>query len=463
MRLKLRLPDWVIGLAVSLFFLFVALTGTFAFHPPGVADLELAGIVIFGLFITLVLPRLNTPAGAITTLGLVVTYGIVGTALFSTSNLSLKMVFPTFLLIFGYLLLFSNRLLSTRKSEESDLNTSAKPDKAPAHPAPKNDARDHNVDKRMQRARKDKRVQDLFHDLGRFRSNSERRPVLAHYELLREIGRGSESVIYKAREASTHRLVAIKVLDFSEFDAATATEFKDRLRRTAEFAALLNHPNIVATYDFGEEKGLAYIAMEYLKGSDLRRYLRIDHLLPLRETLNVVVQVADALNYAHAKGVLHGGINPDNVLWIRKIKKAKVKNFATTRIMNIYNNKKGDGLDFPYYMSPEQLSGKKTDGRSDIFSVGVLLFELLTGQKPFLGDDISSLMLRIAKEKHPAAKSLNARVPLMVEKIIDRALEKHPEKRYETAGSMARRLEEVMVRIDRILARKTAESQFQRR
>jgi serine/threonine-protein kinase len=279
--------------------------------------------------------------------------------------------------------------------------------------------------------------------------------VITHYELIRELGRGSASVVYKAREASTHRIVAIKALDFSEFDRDAASEFKYRFMQAAESTGLLTHPNIVRIYDYGEENDLFYVTMEYLKGSNLGRYTQAEHLLPLREALNVIVQVADALDYAHAKGVLHGGLKPANIIWIRKAKKAKVTDFATTDIASFSKNKKGIGVDFPYYMSPEQLSGKKLDGRSDIFSIGVLLFELLTGQKPFAGDDISSLMLMIAKDKHPSAKTLNARVPQMVERIIDRALEKDLEKRYETAGQMASRLKEVIVRIDEILAQKT--------
>lgn len=509
MSRKLKLPDWVIGLTLTLLFLFAAATDTFSFRPAWVGNFELAVIVLFGLFITLILPKLNVPAGAAAVMGLLAAYGIVAAARFSTSNVLLGLVFPMLFLISGYLLLLSKRFLFPQKSEDRPPNPFHTPDKEPAHAAWMRDALGLRPDKRRHRMRADGNMNDLFYDLGRiceqnqdfskalvlyrlildenrnykdlqdrvqalsaiaassargaseaedvgrFRGNRTRRPVLAHYELLGEIGRSADGVVFKAREAGTRRLVAIKTLDFSELEPAAASELKDRFRRAAESVVSLTHPNIATIYNFGEENSVAYIVMEYLKGSTLRRYTRPDHLLPLRETLSVIVQIAEALNYAHAKGVLHGGLTPENVFWNRKAEKAKVTDFATSHILFPSNAKKTMGMNLPYYMSPEQLSGKNADGRSDIFSVGLLLFELLTGQKAFAGDDISSLMLMIAKDKHPSAKCLNKRVPLLVERILDRALEKDPQKRYESAGQMASGLEEVIVRIDEITAQKT--------
>ena len=196
--------------------------------------------------------------------------------------------------------------------------------------------------------------------------------------------------------------------------------------------------------------------MEYVEGQDLGHYTRPGHLLPLRETLDIVAGVADTLEYAHSKGVVHGDIKPANIIRIKKTSDVKLTDFGIARVMPSSKLKRGVEPGFPFYMSPEQLSGKKTDGRSDVFSVGVLLFEMLTGQKPFKGDDISDLMLSIARDRHPSAKALNPTVPRIVERIIDRSLEKDIESRYQTAGLMAEQLRKVVAKIDEVVAQKRA-------
>jgi serine/threonine-protein kinase len=190
--------------------------------------------------------------------------------------------------------------------------------------------------------------------------------------------------------------------------------------------------------------------MEFLNGTDLERHPAKENLLPLRETLSIVSQVAEALDFAHSKGVVHRDIKPANIMRINETGEVKVTDFGIARITTSSRTKTGVIMGTPSYMSPEQVSGKKVDGRSDIFSLGVVLFELLCGEKPFNGDDMTSLMYMIAKERHPSLKKINPKVPNVVEKIVDKALEKEAAKRYQKAGHMALHLRSVIKKIDEI-------------
>jgi serine/threonine-protein kinase len=233
---------------------------------------------------------------------------------------------------------------------------------------------------------------------------------------------------------------------------------KERFFREAESAGLLTHPNIVTIYDCGEEHDLAYIAMEFLDGEDLEDYTSPDQLLPIMETMKIVANVADALDYAHLKNIVHRDIKPANIMRIKETKEVKVTDFGIARITSSSQTKTGVVLGTPSYMSPEQVSGKKVDGRSDVFSLGVVLFEMLTGHKPFTGEDITSLMFKIAKEKHPSPREFNQKIPPVLEKIIDKALEKELEKRYQRAGQMGAHLKQVIDRMEKVLAQKKAKA-----
>jgi serine/threonine-protein kinase len=252
--------------------------------------------------------------------------------------------------------------------------------------------------------------------------------------------------------------VAIKTVALSEFDQDILAEMKERFFREAESAGLLTHPNIVTIYDAGEEHDLAYIAMEYIQGGDLEEYTVKDKTLPLRETLSIISDVAEALEFAHSKGIVHRDIKPANIMRLKETKEIKVTDFGIARITASSKTKTGVILGTPSYMSPEQISGKKVDGRSDIFSLGVVMFELLAGEKPFTGDDITVLMYQVAREKHPSIREIKPKIPQVVEKIIDKALEKDQEERYQTAGEMAQHLKAVIARIDEIKARKRKEA-----
>jgi serine/threonine-protein kinase len=295
-------------------------------------------------------------------------------------------------------------------------------------------------------------------DIGATIIDMDTKPTLGRYEVVDELGRGAMGVVYRGEDPTIHRTVAIKTVALSEFDQDILAEMKERFFREAESAGLLTHPNIVTIYDAGEEHDLAYIAMEYIQGGDLAEYTEKDKILPLRETLSIISDVAEALDFAHSKGIVHRDIKPANIMRLKETKEIKVTDFGIARITASSKTKTGVILGTPAYMSPEQISGKKVDGRSDIFSLGVVMFEMLAGEKPFTGDDITVLVYQIARERHPSIRGINPHIPQVVEKIINKALEQDQEERYQTAGEMAEHLKAVVAKIDEIQTKRQKEA-----
>ncbi len=202
---------------------------------------------------------------------------------------------------------------------------------------------------------------------------------------------------------------------------------------------MLNHPNIVTIFDAGDEQDLAYIAMEFLDGIDLSPYTKKDKLLPLNTTLKIVGKVAEALQYAHDHGVIHRDIKPANIM-ILKNKAVKVTDFGIAHIIETSKTKAGVVLGTPSYMSPEQLSGKKLDGRSDLFSLGVMLYELACGTRPFRAESISKLMYKIAKQPHVDIREHNAAIGDNICLLINDLLSKKAEQRIGTAQEVQARV-----------------------
>ncbi len=491
------------------------LTQSFFSRPPWIVFLELGILMLFGLFIAFVLPRLKAGVGAWTTLLLFLTYGTAGTTLFFTQHVWLKVSPPMLLLIIGYILVTSKKFLITEKTKEKVEADSVETNKMLGLSFQQQGMLDLALEKFHRLPLEEEGVKDLLYNLGldferkrqfskalatykliiedgkNFKDLAERipklkgaeasmifkgagthpgdigatlavmdtRPTLGRYEISGELGRGAMGVVYKGEDPKIHRTVAIKTLRLSEFEEDMVGELKERFFREAESAGLLTHPNIVTIYDCGEEQDLAYIAMEYLEGEDLERFTKKGSLLPLRDTLFLVAHVADALDYAHSKSIVHRDIKPANIMRLKENKDIKVTDFGIARITTSSKTKTGVVLGTPSYMSPEQVAAKKVDGRSDIFSLGVVLFEMLTGQKPFEADDLTSLMYKIAREKHPSPRSLNPKIPQIVEKIIDKAIEKEPEKRYQKAGQMAEHLRKVIAKIDEVKAKKETPAQ----
>ncbi|MFZ4536782.1 CHASE2 domain-containing serine/threonine-protein kinase [Propionivibrio sp.] len=267
------------------------------------------------------------------------------------------------------------------------------------------------------------------------------KPMLGRYQIEKELGKGAMGVVYLGRDPKINRVVAIKTMALSqEFEDDELAEVKARFFREAETAGRLNHQNIVTMYDAGEEHDLAFIAMEFLKGRDLVPYTKPDHLLPLPQVVSILARVADALSYAHGNNVVHRDVKPANVMYEPESDQVKVTDFGIARITDSSKTKTGMVLGTPSYMSPEQLSGKKIDGRSDLFSLGVTLYQMVCGKLPFVGDSMAQLMFKIANEAQPDIRSMNPQVPDGLAAVIDRALNKDMAQRYQTGDEMARDL-----------------------
>ncbi|MFC1862798.1 CHASE2 domain-containing protein [Thermodesulfobacteriota bacterium] len=274
------------------------------------------------------------------------------------------------------------------------------------------------------------------------------KPTVGRYEIIKELGQGAMGVVYLAKDPNINRLLAIKTIRFSdEFEADRIEGIKNRFFAEAEIAGKLSHPSIVSIYDAGEDFDLTYLAMEYLTGGDLRDPINKGILFPLRKVLYILKETAVALDYAHSQGVIHRDIKPGNIMLLKN-GKVKVTDFGIAKAMSSSQTKSGVVLGTPNYMSPEQINGQKIDGRSDIFALGVVMFELLTGQLPFRGDNITNLLYQITQIKHPSVKELNPKIPKVCEQIIDKALAKDPTKRFHRAGDMAKYLKALLSRLD---------------
>jgi len=265
------------------------------------------------------------------------------------------------------------------------------------------------------------------------------KPMLGRYQVEKELGKGAMGVVYLGKDPKIGRVVAIKTMALSqEFEGDELVEVKERFFREAETAGRLTHPNIVTIYDAGEEHDLAYIAMEFLKGRDLVPFTKPDALLPVTQVLSIIARVSEALGYAHQQNVVHRDIKPANIMYEPESDTAKVTDFGIARITDSSKTKTGMVLGTPSYMSPEQLAGKKVEGRSDLFSLGVTLYQMLCGSLPFQGDSMAQLMFKIANEQHPDIRTLKPALPACVAAVTNRALAKDPDQRYQSGEQMAR-------------------------
>lgn len=271
---------------------------------------------------------------------------------------------------------------------------------------------------------------------------------LGRYKLEREIGRGAMGTVYLGRDSAINRLVAIKAIPLArEFSDSELAEARARFFREAETAGRLNHPNIVTIYDVGEQDGLAYIAMEYLKGKHLSDFATANTLLEPRKVIELVARTADALGFAHKQNVVHRDIKPANLMYDMAGDTLKITDFGIARLTDAGSTRTGIVLGTPSFMSPEQLEGRIVTGHSDLFSLGVTLFQLLSGQLPFRADTMTGLMQQIAEVPHPPLKAIRPDLPDCVQTVIDRALAKSPDARFETGAQMAAALDDCRARI----------------
>ena len=265
-------------------------------------------------------------------------------------------------------------------------------------------------------------------------------PTFGRYEILRELGHGAMGTVYLGRDPKINRKVAIKTLEYAQVEGDELDEVKDRFFREAEAAGKLSHPNIVSIYDVGEEHDMAYIAMELLTGENLTRYCHPDRLLSAWKVLSHISDVTAALDYAHRQGVVHRDIKPGNIMLLED-GRIKVTDFGIARVIDASQTATGVILGTPSYMSPEQVAGKMVDGRSDLFSLGVVLYQLLAGTKPFKGENINAILYAIT---HNAYTPLSEIVPDLlpcIERILHKLLAKGVTKRYQSAAQLAKALD----------------------
>lgn len=454
---------------------------------------EFGVFLLIALYLIVLLPRLKAGLGAGVTAALFVALLATHFVLMTGQLMWLQLMLPATLLLVGHLLLTTKRFLVTERGKVKSDEQSAESNRMLAlafqgqgqldmawdkfRQVPLSDAvmeNLYNLALDFERKRQFNKAESVFRHMADFnpkfkdletrvkrakamsetvmlggsgggRTNTGiledgtvEKPMLGRYQVEKELGKGAMGVVYLGRDPKINRVVAIKTMALSqEFDEEELADVKERFFREAETAGRLNHPNIVTIFDAGEEHDLAYIAMEFLKGRDLVPQTKPGHLMPLPKVMDIAARVADALAYAHGNNVVHRDVKPANIMYEAESDQVKVTDFGIARITDSSRTKTGMVLGTPSYMSPEQLAGKKIDGRSDLFSLGVMLFQMVCGKLPFEGDSMAQLMFRIANEQHPDIRDLRPDVPDCLSAIIDRALTKDADARYQSGNDMA--------------------------
>ncbi|MBC5763652.1 CHASE2 domain-containing serine/threonine-protein kinase [Ramlibacter albus] len=459
--------------------------------------LVVAGYLIAGL------PRLTAGMSAAVTAGIFVALLIAEYVMLSTSALWMRLVFPAMLLVIGHLALTTKRFLMTEagkvKSDEESAETNRMMGLALQgqgqldmafdrfRRVPHSDALMDNLNnlaldfERKRQFNKcqavyeymatlDKNYKGLQDKLNRAKNLSEtvilggggahpggtmlldgggvEKPMLGRYQVEKELGKGAMGVVYLGKDPKIGRVVAIKTMALSnEFEGEELNDARERFFREAETAGRLQHQNIVTIFDAGEEHDLAYIAMEFLKGRDLVDYCKDGALLPIPKVLSICARVAEALAYAHRANVVHRDIKPANIMYELDTDTVKVTDFGIARITDSSKTKTGLVLGTPSFMSPEQIAGKKVDGRSDLYSLGVMLFQMLAGVLPFRGDSMAELMYKIANEEAPDIRIIRKELTPRIAEVVAKSLAKKPEVRYQDGDQFAADLKAAMAEL----------------
>ncbi len=470
------------------------LSQSFLTIPRWAPAVELSALLLIGTFVVLALPRLGTKWSGIVAGTVLLSYLGFVAIVYASKGYVLTVAHPTLLLILGYTFIAAKRALLAERSAGTggvDAETNRMLgltfqgqgmlelafDKFRACPID-DSMKDllYNLGQDFERKRmsskalsvyqhiatKDKKYKDIEQRVKRLGAaesagasgrpttsgsllaeGSDIKPTLGRYEVVKELGRGAMGIVYLGKDPKIHRSVAIKTMRLDEIESDELPDVKARFFREAESAGKLSHPNIVTIFDAGEEADLAYFAMEVLDGVDLKDLCKKRNLLPVKRTLEIVTKVSEALDYAHSQSVVHRDIKPANIM-VMPDGTVKVTDFGIAKIVTTAKTQTGIVLGTPSYMSPEQLSGAKVDGRSDLFSLGVVLFEMLTGERPFQGESVATLMYVIANQPHPSPFELRPDLPKAVGAVIDRALQKDAAKRYQRGLEMAQDLRAVM-------------------
>jgi serine/threonine-protein kinase len=479
------------------------LAGRFVSQPEWAMPVEIILIIIAGFFTAFVLPKLKAGTGAVLAGGMFAALVAAGIFLFTSKSLWLKIMYPAVVLTAGYIFVITKRFFSTEKKKElievSQIETNKmlglsfqgqgmldlafeKFRLCPLDDNMKDTLYNLALDFERKRqynkavaiyehiSNKDPEFKDVkakidvlkkaadgavFGNIGgkggggsdatMMMAGSSATPMLGRYEIKKELGKGAMGIVYLGIDPKINRQVAIKTMRFEEgLEEKAMKDQKDRFFREAQAAGNLTHPNIVKIFDAGEEQDIAYIAMELLKGDDLKKWATKDNLLPTEKVLEYIARSAEALDYAHKNGIVHRDIKPANIMLLDD-GTIRVADFGIARITEHSKTATGTVMGTPYYMSPEQIAGKKVDGRADLFSLGVTLYEMLTGEKPWKGgDSIGTLMFQITSDPYPDPMTIKPDLPPGILAVIDKALKKNPEERFQTGGEMAEAIRTVM-------------------
>jgi class 3 adenylate cyclase/tRNA A-37 threonylcarbamoyl transferase component Bud32 len=263
--------------------------------------------------------------------------------------------------------------------------------------------------------------------------------MIGKYELRREVGRGAMGIVFEGWDPAIERRVAVKVIRQDQLDSSEAEEILARFQREAKAAGRVAHPNIVAVYEFGKQNDMYFIAMEYIEGRELKDYFDKNERFTLAEIVRLMGQLLDALDNAGRKGVVHRDIKPANLILLPD-GTLKIADFGIARIESSQLTQTGAAIGTPTYMSPEQLLGQPVDGRSDLFSAGVVLYQFLTGEKPFTGERATTVITKILSENPPAPSSQNLTVPTSFDAVMRKALAKKPDERFQNGREFAEAL-----------------------
>src|SRR5437762_1843211 len=269
--------------------------------------------------------------------------------------------------------------------------------------------------------------------------------TLGRYNIERTLGKGAMGVVYEGIDPRLGRRVAIKTILKSHLDEDTAKEYSMRFVREAQAVARLNHPNIVQVYDFGEESDIAYLVMEFIKGKELKTFFDANERFDLKEAVRIMGELCDALEFAHNAGIIHRDIKPANVMLDGQAR-TKLTDFGVARVQDsdktsVERTQAGTIVGTPAYMSPEQIRGVNIDKRSDVFSAGIILYQFLTGEKPFTGSGAWTIAKKILQEEPAAPSSLNNAITPLFDAVVNKALAKTPEQRFQSARELGRALQ----------------------
>src|SRR5689334_7486096 len=264
--------------------------------------------------------------------------------------------------------------------------------------------------------------------------------TLGRYNIERVLGKGAMGVVYEGVDPRLGRRVAIKTILKSHLDEDTGKDFAMRFVREAQAVARLNHPNIVQVYDFGEENDIAYLVMEFIKGKELKNFFDANERFDLKEVVRIMGELCEALEFAHAAGIIHRDIKPANVM-LDAQGRTKLTDFGVARVQDsdktsVERTQAGTMVGTPAYMSPEQITGGNIDKRTDVFSAGIILYQFLTGEKPFTGSGAWTIAKKIIQEEPPLPSSLNNAITPLFDAVVNKALSKNPDTRFQSARDL---------------------------